>query len=160
MFVHVVSALLAMTGYCWGCATAAGPWHTPPRLVDIVAVSGLALGAAWTLDAGVGIFAAPLAAVIGLLVGLPIGRLTRRHRRRYTVMYGPPPSGWRARALAAGALQARIFLALFYFIVVAPFALIVRFSRDPLVLAHRRAASYWIPRSTAVTDLPSARRLS
>ena len=44
-----------------------------------------------------------------------------------------------------GDVQARIILAIFYFVVLAPFALFVRWTRDPLALkpATRKG---WLPR--------------
>jgi len=42
--------------------------------------------------------------------------------------------GWTRVGRALGDLQARILLTVFYFLVVAPFALVVRLTADPLAL--------------------------
>jgi hypothetical protein len=42
--------------------------------------------------------------------------------------------GWKRFGRRIGDLQARMFLTLFYFLLITPFALIVRFASDPLAL--------------------------
>jgi hypothetical protein len=44
---------------------------------------------------------------------------------------------WKAVARRIGDVQARILLAVFYFVVLAPFALIVRLTSDPLAIRPR-----------------------
>jgi hypothetical protein len=62
---------------------------------------------------------------------------------------------WKAFAHVAGTFQARVVLTLFYFVVVPPFALIVKIFVDPLALrAPADASSFWLPRGE--DDPPSA----
>ncbi len=52
---------------------------------------------------------------------------------------------WKGAARKIGNLQARAFLFLAYFVVVAPFALAVRWLRDPLAIKSG-APRAWLPR--------------
>lgn len=58
---------------------------------------------------------------------------------------------WVAVAHVIGAFQAKVFLSLFYFVVITPFALGVRLFADPLRL-KRRGAPGWLPRERAIPD--------
>ena len=71
-------------------------------------------------------------------------------------------SQWLTLARKIGQFQSRIILTLFYFVIVAPFGLAVRFFSDPL---HTRAfgaadegGTAWQPRPEHPADLDAARR--
>jgi len=64
---------------------------------------------------------------------------------------------WKVVAHAIGTFQARVLLSAFYFIVVPPFALIVKV-KDPPGLRRRGRAGGWIERPVADTSSESARR--
>ena len=53
-------------------------------------------------------------------------------------------SGWKRVAKKIGDFQARLILGLFYFILLAPFALIVKVATDPLAI-KARAQRGWHP---------------
>ena len=53
---------------------------------------------------------------------------------------------WKAIAHVIGNFQARVLLTVFYFVVIPPFALIVKLFKDPLALRGRAAESYWVSR--------------
>ena len=53
--------------------------------------------------------------------------------------------GWKRIARKIGDFQARVILTIFYFLILAPFTLIVRAS-DPLALGKARQHHGWIPR--------------
>jgi hypothetical protein len=53
---------------------------------------------------------------------------------------------WKRFGRKLGDFQARLILSLFYFIIIAPFSLLVRFFSDPLTLKPRTARG-WIVRS-------------
>jgi hypothetical protein len=53
---------------------------------------------------------------------------------------------WKSFGRKLGDLQARLILTLFYFIIVAPFSLVIRFGTDPLSLKPGTARG-WIVRS-------------
>ena len=52
---------------------------------------------------------------------------------------------WKAIARRIGDVQARIVLAVFYFVVLAPFALLLRVTSDPLAI-RRATRRGWQPR--------------
>ncbi len=64
---------------------------------------------------------------------------------------------WKVIAEKIGHFQARLILSLVYFVVVSPFALIVRISRDPLGL-RRVEGSNWVPKDAVTHDLDTAHR--
>jgi hypothetical protein len=63
---------------------------------------------------------------------------------------------WKVVAHVIGNVQARVLLTLFYFVIVPPFALIVKLARDPLGLRPPRLATFWTAREQ--TDAAAARR--
>jgi hypothetical protein len=65
--------------------------------------------------------------------------------------------GWKRIAHKIGDVQARVLLTVFYFLIVAPFALAIRFFADPLSLKPRTAKG-WRPRPPAARALEQARR--
>ena len=64
---------------------------------------------------------------------------------------------WKVITHIIGNFQARVLLSVFYFIVVPPFALIVKV-KDPLGLRRRGHASGWIERPAADLSSESTRR--
>ena len=64
---------------------------------------------------------------------------------------------WKRIAYKIGDAQARILLTVFYFLIVAPFAVAIRLFADPLSLKPRTAKG-WRPRPTGPTGLEQARR--
>ena len=68
--------------------------------------------------------------------------------------------GWKRVGRTIGDFQARVLLTLFYFVVIAPFALVVCWATDPLALKPRTPRG-WRPRMPASgTALERARRQS
>ena len=63
---------------------------------------------------------------------------------------------WKPIAHLIGTFQARIILTLFYFIIIAPFALGMKLLSDPLRL-RVRAAAEWLARP-AEDDIPAVAR--
>ncbi len=66
--------------------------------------------------------------------------------------------GWKAFAVKLGNIQARVILTIFYFILLSPFGLGVRFLSDPLGIKRKLLASYWITRAAGESTLEKARR--
>jgi len=65
---------------------------------------------------------------------------------------------WKRTAKKIGNFQARVLLMLFYFVVVCPFALVVRWKSDPLAI-NPGTGRGWLPRrSEEGTPLERARR--
>ena len=65
---------------------------------------------------------------------------------------------WKVIAHVIGNFQARVLLSLFYFLVVPPFALVVKVRKDPLRLRLHRGTSGWIERPAAKTSAEAWRR--
>lgn len=66
---------------------------------------------------------------------------------------------WKKIALAIGTFNGRVILAVFYFAVVTPFALLSRAFSDPLGReAAGEAPSFWQARQTRVKTLEDAKR--
>jgi len=67
-------------------------------------------------------------------------------------------SRWRAVSQKAGDVQARFFLTLFYFTVMAPFGLVFGLMKDPLRVKHRPTGTYWVERKPVSESLADAHR--
>ena len=65
---------------------------------------------------------------------------------------------WKAIAHVIGNFQARLLLTVFYFVVVPPFALIVKALKDPLRLRPSGGESFWVERPEREGSETSARR--
>ena len=66
---------------------------------------------------------------------------------------------WKAIANAIGNVQAKILLTVVYFVVIPPFALVVKLFMDPLALRESRDTSYWRSRpAPGRSDLPGRRQ--
>jgi hypothetical protein len=65
--------------------------------------------------------------------------------------------GWKRFGRKVGDFQARVLLTVFYFVIIAPFALIVRVTADPLALKPATPKG-WQPRPTP-TGTPLERAL-
>jgi hypothetical protein len=63
---------------------------------------------------------------------------------------------WKRLGRRLATFQARVLLTLFYFVVLAPFALVLRLTSDPLAL-RRGAAGKWRPREADDPRDPLAR---
>ncbi len=60
-------------------------------------------------------------------------------------------SRWKILALKVGAFQSRMFLALFYFLVIPPFAAITKIFSDPLGL-NKSPSAKWHPKEARRED--------
>jgi len=67
-------------------------------------------------------------------------------------------TGWKIIAHLIGNFQARLLLAFFYFLVVPPFALIVKIFKDPLALRPRSNDSLWVDGPVPDPSLEAAKK--
>ena len=68
---------------------------------------------------------------------------------------------WRRLTVIAhiiGTFQARVLLSLFYFVIVPPFALMVKLAKDPLQLRLAAGTSAWIERPEPPPPSQTAQR--
>lgn len=65
---------------------------------------------------------------------------------------------WNLFALRMGGFQSRIFLAIFFFLVVSPFAFMVKIFSDPLRIKDRNSGTRWVERIESKVNLESIRR--
>ena len=65
---------------------------------------------------------------------------------------------WKRIAFRIGLVQSRLLLTILYFIVVAPFALVVKTFRDPLNLRCGDPASFFVEKDLHLHMIDDARR--
>lgn len=65
---------------------------------------------------------------------------------------------WKPIATRIGNFQARLILSLFYFAIVTPFGLAVRFLSDPLYLKEQENSTFWHSKDAPDASLEQARR--
>jgi hypothetical protein len=156
--------LLTLVGYSAGATLAGQAKKVTPDLPDVVVVALLWAAAVaarpllgkW-LSIGVWLGA-------GLVVGA-LGVVLRQARYPFDKAAAPLAArglerlwrGWKAFSLCLGNYQSRVWLALFYFLVVVPFGLGVRSFVDPMRLRARHAESAWTAREKSAAGLESAR---
>ncbi|MBN1887963.1 MAG: hypothetical protein JW850_08220 [Thermoflexales bacterium] len=156
--------LLTLVGYSSGATLVGKGKKVTPDLSDVAAVVLLWAAAV----AARPILGKWLSIGVWLGVGLVVGALgVALRQRRYPLdKAAAPPAGrglerlwqsWKACSLRLGNYQSRVWLALFYFLIVIPFGLGVRLFVDPLRLKARPAESAWTAREKSAADLESAR---
>src|SRR5690242_3066699 len=67
-------------------------------------------------------------------------------------------SRWKALSQKVADVQARVFLTVFYFTLMAPFGLVFGVIKDPLRIKQRPSGTYWIERNPASENLADAFR--
>lgn len=67
---------------------------------------------------------------------------------------------WKRIAEVIGSIQASFLLTIFYFVIVAPFALGVRLFSDPLRIKTRPLGSAWVHRDFRIPSLDEGRKQS
>lgn len=65
---------------------------------------------------------------------------------------------WKSVAHAIGTFQARVIFSLLYFLLIPPFALVVRIFIDPLQLRQARRESFWLTTLRKAHGVTEARR--
>lgn len=158
--LHAVAGfLLALFGYSVAAALAGRGRPVVPSTVDLVAAPAAAVGILVAGAGTLGWWLLPGAAAGGALIGWlpapfrgdPTGGAATVERpfleREPEDREDGVRAGARALMMRTGSFQGRLFLGLFYFVVLAPFALLARSIQDPL----RRTSEgpEWITRSPA-----------
>jgi len=147
--------LLALAGYSSGAALAGRGKQVFPGLFDLLVVLVAWAAALATSGLPGRVWAIIVWFVIGLVAGASLTKLRPgNYTRQLQAPAERPESGklrqwwkkWQAFAANVGYYQGRVLLAFFYFVIVAPFALLVRWFGNPL---HKRRAddgSFWVKR--------------
>ena len=65
---------------------------------------------------------------------------------------------WGNLSKRIGGFQTRVFLSLFFFVFVSPFALIMKRVSDPLRIRYQDNDSHWLPKAETEVDLEQFRR--
>lgn len=178
MLTSIALVLLTMVGYASGVALAGRGREVLPGVFDLLLLAGLWVVAFW-LRAQVE--ARLLALLLGLALGLVVGflftavRFARRpgaptvpqselpehaRERPQTAVASLPRrlwNRWNEFAIRMGSVQARLLMGYFYFIVVTPFALVMRLAGDPLSRRPPAAPSAWTGKEPMDTTIAAAR---
>ncbi|MBN1272401.1 MAG: hypothetical protein JXB26_09025 [Candidatus Aminicenantes bacterium] len=166
---YAVLLLVTLAGYSAGVTAGAGRKRTVgPVLGDLLAVCLIWIGALWTREGWEWNRWAVLP--IWLAVAVAAGILLVRLR----MTAGPIPvkeadvsakdqpknlwKRWKNFSHRMGGFQSRILLSLFYFLVVFPFAFILRLFGDPLKIKPKKAVSFWGERKEGPESLMDCRR--
>ena len=150
--------MAALAGYSAGAALAARG-RAVPRLADLFLAFGFAAAAA--------VFAPRLGwgGSVAVAIGgaMALGASAALARPPATAWPSDaadePRSAWKRFARRMGNFQARLLLGAMYFVLVAPFALMGRFTADPLA-PPAEGATRWRARPPAPPTLDHARRQS
>ena len=67
-------------------------------------------------------------------------------------------SRWKELSQKAADVQARVFLTVFYFTLMAPFGLVFGLMKDPLRIKHKPSGTYWVERKPVSENLADAFR--
>lgn len=65
---------------------------------------------------------------------------------------------WKGFAQVIADFQARLLLTVFYFVIFAPFGMMVRAFSDPLLIKPRKPQTMWLPKELPDATLENARR--
>ena len=164
-FSALALVLLTLVGYASGAVLSARLRKAAPAVFDVVLVVVLWAAALLTRP----LLGKWLAIAVWLLAGLLLGFLVTRPRTgRYAVEKTEPApesaAGWRKLwhswlqfSRRMGNYQSRLWLALFYFVLVLPFGAAMRLFGNPLRLRRRDPQTAWIAKQIGEQDLENAR---
>ena len=157
---------LTLVGYSGGAVRAGRRKVVTPTLVDLGVTVVLWAAALSTRN----LLGHWLAVLVWVTVGLAVGGvlISLRQGRYPDSRSSARPAaanslsraweGWKAFTTAMGNFQSRVWLALFYFVVITPFGVLARLFSDPLRIRPSDSALVWIERVGANTNLKDGRR--
>jgi hypothetical protein len=161
---QIALVLLTLVGYSIGAVSGGRGRLVSPGLADVVFVLGLEVAGLFSrlyldkwLAVGVWLIIAGVCSLVWTSARrsqLPIDK--RSELAAETNALKRLWRGWEHFAQRMGNFQGRVLLAIFYFVVVTPFALLQRLLSDPLHLARRPQPSFWLSRSSGEADLEDA----
>ncbi len=161
----IALVLLTLVGYSVGATLGGWKRIVSPGLFDVVLIVALWTAAlfsrayldkwaavgAWLLIAGVcaAVWTSARRSQLAVDKQLPLPPAANALKRAW--------QAWMHFAQCMGNFQSRVMLTLFYFVIVTPFAILLKVFGDPLHLKSRSQPSFWLSRSTSETDLENAR---
>lgn len=168
----IVLILLSLVGYSAGAVGKAGKLiELKPQIIDLILVSVIWAGAIYSrivldLNKWLAILVfIVLSSLIGVLAvlprKLPEQKVSNTQRPKEAISSNLVKRLWQSWgnfSKRTGNFQTRIFLSLFFFILVSPLALAVKVFSDPLSIKHESDNSYWLSKIKSETDLEQFRR--
>ena len=161
--------LLSLLGYSVGAVALAGKSRDlKPMIIDLVLIGLIWAGAiysrlTWQFDKWLLIL---ISMVVAGCVGM-ISMIPRKSSLRIVkaqpaqipqTMKRRPLMAWRAFSLRLGTFQSRVWLSLFFFILISPAAVLVKLFSDPLRIKRYEKTSHWIPKEAVESELDQYRR--
>lgn len=153
----VAVLLLSLFAYSAGGSAASAAEPPRPRAADVAAAPLVALSLLLAAPAEAKVLGLVAAVLGGFVSGLAVERLVAASPAGGPAGPEPRPAGrggadGRQYLLRVGSFQGRLFLSLFYFLVMPPFALAARLGRDTLRLRGSRESpsTHW--RTAAAPD--------
>lgn len=167
----MVLILLSLVGYSVGAVGKAGKSvQLKPQIIDLILISVIWAGAIYSR---VGFdFNKWLMILVWVVLGILIGVLaiwprklpeekvsiSKEPKEITTNLFKKLWQSWGSFSKRMGDFQSRIFLSMFFFIVVSPFALAVKMFSDPLRIRYRGNESHWLSKMTTKIDLEQSRK--
>lgn len=163
----VAAALLTIAGYSTGAVLAGKAKDVHPKLLDVFLVP-LLCALAVIIRSGGGWWPIVMAAIGGGLVGATVTAIVYRVKPDHSRYVTPVPrrhlsfvnrvgEKWQWLAKALGNYQGRMLMSIVYFLLVAPFAIILRMTDDPLHVRLPANKTMWPEHSSGVVSLEQAR---
>lgn len=163
--------LLSLVGYSTGAVGKAGKFvDLKPRIIDLILLIFIWTGAVYfriVFDINkwlVILIWIIISSIIGILAVWPRKlfknkeqrkkEMEKRSAEKHKILW----QKWKEFSGRMGSFQSRIMLSLFYFIIVAPFALAVKIFSDPLHIKPKLSKSHWHPRKEIKMDIEEFRR--
>lgn len=159
--------LLTLVGYSMGAVLGSRDKAATPQPLDlgvivILWVAALASRASLGKWTAIGFWLIASGLVSSGLASLRRNKMPARTRAATFIQKKASLKGfweaWKGFAEEMGNYQSRVLLTFFYFVVVAPFGLMVRLFGDPLRTKFSDGPSFWVTRAPVGTELDEARR--
>jgi hypothetical protein len=144
----IALVLLTLVGYSSGSVIGATGRTPAPRILDLLAVIVLWIGALATRSALGKWSAIIIWLVIGLVLGMVLARIRiRSYPKAQPLDMGPGLwNAWKGFASRMGNYQSRVLMAFVYFVIVLPFGVGVTLLADPLDVRQAKGPSNWHPK--------------
>ena len=144
----IALVLLTLVGYSSGSVVGARGRTPTPRILDLLVLVVLWVGALATRSTLGKWSAIAVWLAIGLVVGIILARVRiDSYPKAQPLNLGPGPwNAWRGFARRMGNYQSRVLMGLIYFVVVLPFGLGVTLLSDPLDIKRSKGGSNWRPK--------------